>query len=261
MQKSILLLVSVVCALLIMPSTVLSEGKVGLRFGMEILAAYTYWENDFSKERFDNLGPGLLISPESKKQFGRAFFAIDMTLGRFHYNGPDGLILTSSEDDIDTGFRSRMNKRDLLLRTGYDFLEFLGLSINLRRNFLKLNADHKTPGVRYEYLEKGLLLGPGLNARLPVERSMLFLEMSYLVGHLNTDYQNSITSPRVSRNRMNIQILAGSLGVLVPLGKAYKLGFLYKIEYQAKSAKSSIFKYNPTDLWFQGLATIIRYEF
>lgn len=265
MRNAVLYFVTISLFFSMMPPTVSSEDKPGLTLGIEIFTAYTYWENEYTKEKFDNLGPGLFITPKLKKQFGQVFFTIDVTLSRFHFMGPAGLTITGPDYDIDSGFRSRMNRRDILFRAGYKFLKLFALSLDLKYNFLKLDGDHKVPGLRYEYLEKGFLFGPALNAKQPIGKSTLFFDVSYLAGHLNTEYLNTyIPIPRagISENQINSRLFIGGLGILIPLGKTLDLSFFYKFGYEVKNAKSSIYEfyYNPTDLWFQGLATGVTYD-
>jgi hypothetical protein len=261
-RKVILSLLGVLLFYSTIPLNVFSEDRVGLKLGIEIFTAYTKWENNYTKVEFDNLGPGLFISPKVKKQFGSLFFTADVTLSYFHFNGPDGLTITGPDIDTDSGFRSRMSRRDLLFEVGYNFFKFISLSMHLKYNFLKLDGDHKLASQKYEYIEQGFLYGPAIMVKLPIKKLIFFTDISYLTGVLNTDY-NPAYYARSRKNQIYSKLFVGRLGLLIPVGKTLDLGFSYKSEYYYKSAKSPAyeFSYNPTDLWIQGFATTVIYSF
>ena len=262
MRKVVIFYVVVLLWLFIQPQAAHTSEKTGFAFEAEAYFAYAFWENNYAHEKSKSLGPGLFISPKMQKQLGRVTLAIDATLSAFRFNGPDGLTITGPDDDIDAGFRTRLSRRDLALQAGFDLPKFIHVSANASYHFFKLDGDHKAPGVRYEYLEKGILFGPALGMKRQLKKSTVFLDVSYLIGYFDTDYFNTSRSSRVSKNEINAKQFAGAFGVQFSFTKSCDLCFSYRFEYHARSPKSSIygFHYNVTDSWLHGLATTLRYS-
>lgn len=189
---------------------------------------------------------------------------MEIPISYSRFNGPDGLTITGPDIDIDTNFNSIMLKKDFSLRVGHNLLKYFNLSFIVRYNHLKLDGKHQVVDLNYKYIEKGFLLGPSLKTRLTLQKTALFFDISYLVGNLSTDYHPaSYGRVRILKNAIKSKLFIGEFGLLIPISSSLDWTLKYKSELYFKSpgASQDELLYNPTDVWFQGLATSFAYHF
>jgi len=246
----------------ILPMNLSSSEKANTRIYLETFVARTFWENAYAKDGFDEFGPGLFVNLKLRQAFGNAFFEVFLTWHYSKINGPDGLTITGSDDDCDSYFRTRVERKDISFKLGYN-LGILGLSVNIKRNLLQLNGTHRIyQKLKYEYYDKGFMFGPGLSFSLPLKRMKILLELERLSGNLDTFYK-AASKARPGRFKISSQLFDWKIGVRLPIAKSMDIDLCYKSENYYKEAKSwfDMFYFNPTDLWNYGLMATYSLHF
>lgn len=265
MRKGRLLSIGILILLLIFPPYIHSKEGAGLSLTIEVVPSYIFWENRYLNEKLEDLGLHLIgnLKLNYRKQFGKLYFQTKLPLSYTRFNGPDGLTLTTPDHDIDAGFRSTMRREDLALITGYDILKILSLSAIVRCSHLKLSGNHRYSSLMFEYNESGILFGPGATGRIPTRKLIIYFDVSYLLGRVNTKYQPALSFSNTRHNKMDISVFLGEFGVSIPIKKSMKIGFAYRSEYYFRSPVShnSDYSHRATDTLIQGVVISFRYLF
>ena len=234
--------------------------------GLNVFNSYTFWENSYSKEKFDNLGIGTFISPTFKMKLNNFYFKFDFMLSHFNFIGPDGLTITGPDDDIDTGFDSNMRRNDLGLQIGYSLFNYVNLSIESKYIYMHIKGDNgqkfnwQTP---FNYVEKGIILGPGISLNFPKNNSKSYITLSifYLQGRLDYTYDgHRLAKYKANKDNFDTQLLSANLGFNIHLKTNLLFSVSLKSDYFFKKKQEHDYKYS-SDLWFIGLNTSILYLF
>ncbi len=234
--------------------------------GLCVFNSYTFWENSYSKEKFDNLGIATFISPTLKMKLNYFHFKLDFTSSHFNFKGPDGLTITGPDDDIDTGFDSNMRKNDLGLEIGYSFFNYVNLSIKSNYIYMHIKGDNdqkfnwQTP---FSFVEKGVILGPGISLNFPKNnsKSYIILSMFYLQGRLNNTYDgHRLAKYKEKKNYFDTQLLSANLSFNIHLKANLLFHVSLKSDYFYKEKQEQNYKYS-SDIWFIGLNTGIMVLF
>ncbi len=163
--------------------------------GLNVFNSFTLWENPYPEGGYDNLGIGTYLSPTYKMNINKYFIQLDFMLSYFHFIGPDSLTRTFSDNDVDFGFHSHMNRNDIGIKVGYNLLDNLTLLIESKYIYLQIKGSvDRTEIIQspFDYIERGFLLGPGINLNYPEKSSNSYfsLSASYLMGNLNYTYNS-----------------------------------------------------------------------
>lgn len=250
---------------LIMQEDILSQ-DVNNSVGLNVFNSFTLWESPYPEKSYDNLGIGTYLSPTYKMNVSKFFFQVDFMLSYFHFIGPDDLTRTFSDDDVDFGFHSYMNRNDLGIKAGYNLINNLTLLIESRYIYLQIEGSVDRPEIiqsPFDYIERGLLLGPGINLCYPEKSSDSYfsLSVSYLTGNINYTY-NSFriqASAYPLRDKITTQLLSIKSGYNIHLSPEFLLGISLESTYFFKRKFIDNYNYN-SDLWFIGLSTSIFYQ-
>ena len=238
--------------------------------GLNVFNSFTLWEHPFPRVGYDNLGVGTFISPTYKMNINNFYFQFDFMLSYFHFTGPNDLTETSQADDIDAGFQSHINRNDLGILVGYNLFDKLTLFIKSKFNYLQISGSVDSKEIiesPFNYIERGFLIGPGINLNYPKinSNSYFTFSISYLMGNLNYTYNSfrtEIHSPY--KNKITTQLFTTNLGYNINLSSKFLLGISLESDYYFKKKYFSEYEYDynyNSDLWFIGLNTGVFYLF
>jgi hypothetical protein len=243
----------------VLPMNLFAKEKPGTSIYFETFVANTYWEN-WANDKWDEFGPALFLTPRIRQYFGRAFLETSFTWHYTKINDPGGLTINTQEDDIDIGFRTSVERKDISFKVGYNWTIF-ALSINIKRTFLQLNATHKLyHRFHYKYYDKGFIIGPGLNVLLPLKKGpKIIIEFERLGGNLNTYYLKSLFLP--NKPKISSRLFTAKAGVIFPFSKNMDLALYCKFEDYNKEAIFNYTFFYPTDLRNFGIAAELGVHF
>lgn len=243
---------------LLHPLQVKSADTSDCKLGINLFAANISWENNYSNDKYDNLGKAYYLIPNFEKKFRYISLKLNTNLCFSQLDGPDGLTITCPDDDIDSGFKTKMYINNIVLGSGYNILRYLILSINMRYTFLKIIGDHEFGSLKYNYSEKGFLFGPSMNVKLPINKSTMYFDFYYYNGELNTDYKAASFS-RTFRNNLTLNLYTAEIGIKIPIYQSISFGLSVKTEYYDRKGES--YFYNPVDSKINGMILTVDYNF
>ncbi len=244
--------------------------KINNSVGLNVFNSFTLWKHPIPQVGYDNLGVGTFLSPIYKMNINNFYFQFDFMLSYFHFTGPNDLTETGPADDIDAGFHSHMNRNDLGIVVGYNLFDNLTLFIKSKFNYLQISGSVDSKEIiesPFNYIERGFLIGPGINLNYPKinSNSYFTFSISYLMGNLNyiyNSFRTEIQSPY--KNNITTQLFTTNLGYNINLSSKFLLGVSFESDYYFKKKYFSEFEYDynyNSDLWFIGLNTGVFYLF
>ncbi|MGA9291780.1 MAG: hypothetical protein WBV81_04270 [Ignavibacteriaceae bacterium] len=265
MKKYKYIALSTLTFVLLFSENILSQ-NINNSLGLNVFNSFAFWEDPYQKGGYDNLGIGTYLSPTYKMNINKYYFQLDFMLSYFHFIGPDGLTRTGPDDDIDFGFHSHINRNDLGIKVGYNLLDNLTLLIESKYIYLQIKGSvDRTEIIQspFDYIERGFLLGPGINLNYPKKSSNSYfsLSASYLMGNLNYTYNsfNIQASAYPIRDKITTQLLSTNLGYNIHLNSKFLLGVSLESNYFFKRKFTYDYNYD-SNLWFIGLSTSIFYQ-
>ncbi|MBD3330770.1 hypothetical protein GF354_04545 [Candidatus Peregrinibacteria bacterium] len=259
-------LISVSVVIIFLSTNIFAKEQRTNSIGASVFNSYTFWENSYSKEKFDNLGIATFISPSFKMKLKDFYFKFDFTSSHFNFIGPDGLTITGPDNDIDTGFDSNMRRNALGLETGYNFFNYVNLSIKSNYIYMHIKGDNdqkfnwQTP---FSFVEKGTIIGPGISLNFPKDnsKSYIILSMFYLQGRLNYTYDGHRSAKyKENKDYFDTQLLSANLRFNIHLNANLLFHVSLKSDYFYKEKQEQNYKYS-SDIWFVGLNTGMMYLF
>lgn len=253
---------------LLFSTKIYSQEENNNRVGLNIFNTLSYWEgSSYTKDRYDYLGIGTFFNPFYKYQYNKISFQLDLVLSNFPFTGPDELTETPTDDDADSNFDSNMKRSDIELQMGYSIFNSINLLFATKYYYMciegdnKFNDGHQKP---YNYTEKGILFGPGININLPNNNSESFVEITtiYLINKLNYSYLSHriVVNREPYKNKIDVQLLTVNVGYNFHIVKNFQLGISLKTEYSFKT-RYEYGSEHSADLWFIGLNTSLAYKF
>jgi hypothetical protein len=259
-------LISVSIVIILLSTDLFSKQVRNNSIGLSVFNSYTFWENSYSKEKFDNLGIATFISPTLKMKLNNFHFKLDFTSSHFNFKGPDGLTITGPDNDIDTGFDSNMRRNDLGLEISHCFFNYVKLSIKSNYIYMNIKGDNdqkfswQTP---FRFVEKGIILGPGISLNFPKDnsKSYIILSMFYRQGRLNYTYDgHGLAKYKENKDYFDTQLLSTNLSFNIHLKANLVCHVSLKSDYFYKDKQEQNYKYS-SDTWFIGLNTGMMYLF
>ncbi|MBN2031419.1 hypothetical protein JW824_14390 [bacterium] len=232
--------------------------------GLNVLNSFIFWGNRYPEGSFDNLGIGTFITPICKVDLKNFIFHFNFMFGYLNFTGPNDLTRTGPDDDIDIGFDSNMNRNDLRIQIGYRLSNYINLFIESKYMYLRIkgDSDYKFDWQSsFNYIEKGILLGPGINLNYPEKNSNSFftLSLSYLIGGLNYNYNSHrLKDEKTYNDNIETQLFSANIGYNFHINKNWLLGISLESNYFFKIKHAYKYTYS-SDLWFIGINTSIFY--
>jgi hypothetical protein len=239
------------------------EGR-NMAFGINVFNAYTFWQNPYFQEEYDNLGIGTFINPTFKMKSNNLNFTFDFTFSHFNFVGPDVLTRTGPDNDVDTGFESNMRRSDFGLQIDHNLYKIINISIASKYVYMHIQGDNNQKfesQSTYNYIDKGIMIGPGIILNFPNNTSKLHTTLSvlYLFGTLSNTYDDhGLAKNNAIKRKYDTQLLSAELGLNVHLKTNLMLYVSLKSDLYHKKKQESYYKCN-SDLFLVGVNIGIFY--
>ncbi|NOY59638.1 MAG: hypothetical protein GXO75_12030 [Calditrichaeota bacterium] len=175
----------------------ISGEKNHFQIGSNFLGAKCHWENLYSNEIFDDLGWGFYYSPFVNFKIEKFLLHFSFLKGDFDFIGPDALTITWPDDDLDRGFHSNLNRKNINIMAGYDANPYLKILYGVK--YFNLFVSGHLNESSFRYSEKGLMYGLIINNKINLIKEKLdnIYSFGFFAGPLKAKYA---ISPKTNYN-------------------------------------------------------------